>query len=1184
MKQHKRYFVAGGICFTVLLMSIGMIKAGGFIRITGSGDVYRWDVSSPVPYNPGLGVLGMLSNADAVAMVNDNFLLWGTGNISTSSLSFTNAGQLTMEVLTAADFAALNGVQDGISPIIFDADGELTAALGLDPGVLGFATPDILSANAPFVIREGLAFFNGDHIDGDTADGNETTVESFGGVMAHEFGHYLNLSHTQINGHYFLGDRDDPGFITYGPPPAASLSIMFPIALGIPGEPTGPTTDDIRTVSILYPAGGFPAGFGKIEGTVYENDGINGFRGANIIARNANDPFLDVSSWVTGLLRNPQDPSTFGTYQLNGLTSGASYTIEVVNINSRFVAGSRVPPLDPPVALPGPEEFFNGANESSDAGSDQPLDFTVVTATGTVSGIDIIFNDESKLVQLDKSDNNTEFILSVQSLITRFNTPNGPNDYAAVRYSIPASVHTPFTISSFKFFNNDNLTVWPRVLLTTANASDQPDLDNPLAEVNDVTGPERSLITVPTGVTRTSLEDIFVVVQFPPGEAVAASGSGGGPAIGADAGRIGRGGFEFGYVPGNLFSSDGITFQETNTAPDIGSPDRSVDAANWEMSLQLTGDNLGPDNLEPNDDLANATPISYGETMKAVIAPAGELDYYEFTGSAGDTIQVDIAAQTHGSMLDGFLTLLDGNGTPITVHDDEFSGFGDDPKLQTVLPADGNYFLVMDVWENVANGQPLGGPSYFYELHLDTFSPAFEPNNEISQATPLEVDEKLIAAIDLKGDIDFYSFNAQAGDFLAAQVFLADVGLLDPVVISFLSPVVTLFDTDGTTVLETENGSILQTTLPSDGTYFLAIADLDSSGGAGFFYAVSIEVGLELPSPVNLAASDGFKDKVELNWEPPRVSENEPNSSSGQAQDLAGPAPILVSGNAEVSDQSGLTVTFRNGSMDDIEDLYVVRTESAGLNISMKGAVSDLDLWLFDNPITVIIAGPTTEDRGAATDETINLPSLPPGSYMIGVAIYDPSPAGPTSSPYNLIVNGDIPGTGPSLQSFNIYRSETSNAVSSGSAIANVGFRTPSFTDQNLAANTFFYQITTVYDLGESAPSNEISAVVTSVRDETVNLPMTFALGQNYPNPFNPSTIISYAIPVSHSNQQVKLEIFNALGQKVRTLINEHLSANFHTVEWDGRSDLGKPVTSGLYFYRIEAGSFVQVRKMLFLK
>ncbi|TDI79102.1 MAG: hypothetical protein E2O79_10860, partial [Caldithrix sp.] len=1057
MKQHKRNLVAGGICFAILIASISMIEAGGFIRIRPSGDVYRWDDSVPVPFNPDQGMLGVLSNTDAVNMVNGSFGLWGNTNIPTSNLSFINAGQLSMDVVTAADFAAVTGTSNGLSPIIFDADGSIFEALGID--ALGFASINVVTATEPYLVLEGFAVLNGDYIDGDTSDGNETTLESFGGVMAHEFGHFLNLAHSQVNGHYFLGDRDDPGFITYGSPPAASLSIMFPIALGLPGEPTGPTTDDIRTISTLYPAGGFPGAFGKIEGQVFENDAISSFQGANVIARNQNDPFFDASTWVTGLLKDSVNPSTFGAYELNGLTNDASYTIEVVNINSRFEGPSRVPPRDPPVPLPGPEEFFNGANESSDAGSDQPLDFTVVTATGTVSGIDIIFNDESKLVQLDKSDNNAEFILSVQSLITRFNTPNGPNDYAAVRYSIPASVHTPFTVSSFKFFNNDNLTVWPRVLLTTANASDQPDLDNPLAEVNDVTGPERSLITVPTGVTRTSLEDIFVVVQFPPGEAVAASGSGGGPAIGADAGRIGRGGFEFGYVPGNLFSSDGITFQETNTAPDIGSPDRSVDAANWEMSVQLTGDNLGPDNLEPNDDLANATPISYGETMKAVIAPAGELDYYEFTGSAGDTIQVDIAAQTHGSMLDGFLTLLDGNGTPITVHDDEFSGFGEDPKLQTVLPTDGNYFLVMDVWENVANGQPLGGPSYFYELHLDTFSPAFEPNNEISQATPLKVDEKLIAAIDLKGDIDFYSFNAQAGDFLATQVFLADVGLLDPVVISFLSPVVTLFDTDGTTVLETENASILQTTLPSDGTYFLAIADLDSSGGAGFFYAVSIEVGLELPSPVNLTARDGLKDKVELSWTPPQVNEIEPNI---QPQNLSGPAPILVAGSAEIGDPGGIMITFSNGIVDIVEDLFDVRTESPGLNLRLTGTSSDLDLWLFalQSGSLITLGGPSAEDRGTISDQTINVSTLPPGSYIIGVSIFDSNPVGPSTSPYRLIINGDIPGTGPSLQSFNIYRSETSNAVSSGSAIANVGFRTTSFTDQNLAANTFFYQIT----------------------------------------------------------------------------------------------------------------------------
>ncbi|MCH7755672.1 T9SS type A sorting domain-containing protein [candidate division KSB1 bacterium] len=1183
MKNYKCLFIVSGICFAVLF-SIGLITAGGFLNVRAIGVPNKWDDSAAIPFNPDLGMLGTLTNAAAVNLVAANFQLWGSSNIPTSNLTFTNAGALTIDVTSPADFAMFDGVSDGLSPIIFDADGFLLEELGIPPGVVGMAGGHIIIGADPFFIREAQVILNGNYIDGDTGDGFEITLEAFGAAVAHEFGHFLNLGHSQVNGHFFIGDTDDPGFVTHGAPPAASMSVMFPFVLNIPGEPTGPTTDDIRTISTLYPAGGFPNLFGKIEGHIFENDGISYFQGANIVARNQANPFFDASSWVSGSLTSTFVPSTFGGYELNGLTNGASYTVEVVNINPQFVAGSRVQPLDPPVVLPGPEEFWNGANESGDPAVDSPFDFNPVVASGTVSGVDIIMNDPGKLIRMDKFDSNTEFILSVQSLISRFNMPNGNDDYAAVRYPIPASVDTPFTVTMASFFNNDDQTVWPRVLLTAPNGSNQPDLDNPLGETADVAGPERGLINVSFDVTRTSFEDLFVVIQFPPGEAVSASGSGGGPAIGADAGSVGRGGFEFGYVPGNLFSSDGITFHETNTAPDVGSDTRSVDAANWEIILEIAGNNLGPDKLEPNNDMSSATAIAYGESKKASIDPGGELDYFEFNGSAGDTIQADITAQTCGSELDGFMTLVNSNGDTIAQSNDEFVGFGTDPKLQAILPEDGNYFLIMDSWDNAENNDPVGGPDLFYELSLNTFSPPFEPNDSPAQATPVQFNERLAAGLDLKGDIDFYTFDAQTGDFLAVQVFLAGVGLLDPQVLSSLSPVVTLFDVDGTTVLDTENSTILQTTLPSDGTYFLAIADLDSGGGADFFYALSIEVGLELPSPVSLTANDGFKDKVELSWEPPQVAENEPNNTSNQIQELEGPSPILVAGNAEVSDAGALSINFTDGSTDDIEDLYVIRTESPGLNINMTGTVSDLDLWLFDISVTVIIAGPTTEDRGAPTDETISLSALAPGSYVIGVAIFDPNSAGPLQSPYRLTVSGDIPGTGPALQSFNIYRSETSNAVSSGSVIANVGFETTSFTDQNLAANTFFYQVTTVYDLGESPPSNEISAVVTSIRDETVNLPTTFALEQNYPNPFNPSTIITYAIPISHNNQQVKLEIFNALGQKVRTLINEQLSANFHTIEWDGTNDLGRPVTSGLYLYRIEAGSFVQVRKMLFLK
>jgi flagellar hook assembly protein FlgD len=127
--------------------------------------------------------------------------------------------------------------------------------------------------------------------------------------------------------------------------------------------------------------------------------------------------------------------------------------------------------------------------------------------------------------------------------------------------------------------------------------------------------------------------------------------------------------------------------------------------------------------------------------------------------------------------------------------------------------------------------------------------------------------------------------------------------------------------------------------------------------------------------------------------------------------------------------------------------------------------------------------------------------------------------------------------------------------------------------------NTYFYQITALYDFGESPPTNEVSVVVTSVADNTSSLPTEYALNQNYPNPFNPSTVIEYAIPTFHNSQNVKLEIYNTLGQKVRTLVDKEQTAGRYQVEWDGKNDIGKPVTSGLYVYRIKAGIFSEVKK-----
>jgi hypothetical protein len=97
----------------------------------------------------------------------------------------------------------------------------------------------------------------------------------------------------------------------------------------------------------------------------------------------------------------------------------------------------------------------------------------------------------------------------------------------------------------------------------------------------------------------------------------------------------------------------------------------------------------------------------------------------------------------------------------------------------------------------------------------------------------------------------------------------------------------------------------------------------------------------------------------------------------------------------------------------------------------------------------------------------------------------------------------------------------------------------------------------------------------------TFNLPEDFFLGQNYPNPFNAETQIEYGLP---KDCQVDLIIYNILGEKVRVLVDEYQNAGRWNIFWDGKNQQGQVVASGIYLYRINAGSFTKTAKMSFLK
>jgi hypothetical protein len=124
--------------------------------------------------------------------------------------------------------------------------------------------------------------------------------------------------------------------------------------------------------------------------------------------------------------------------------------------------------------------------------------------------------------------------------------------------------------------------------------------------------------------------------------------------------------------------------------------------------------------------------------------------------------------------------------------------------------------------------------------------------------------------------------------------------------------------------------------------------------------------------------------------------------------------------------------------------------------------------------------------------------------------------------------------------------------------------------------NTASVAIAEIYDLRSVAQAAKAAAV--AKRSDNESKITRFALLPNYPNPFNPSTTIPFQLP---EKVQVEITIYDLTGREVRQLLSAEYTAGTYDVVWDGRNSAGTQVSSGVYFYRMKAGSFVQTRKLL---
>lgn len=131
-------------------------------------------------------------------------------------------------------------------------------------------------------------------------------------------------------------------------------------------------------------------------------------------------------------------------------------------------------------------------------------------------------------------------------------------------------------------------------------------------------------------------------------------------------------------------------------------------------------------------------------------------------------------------------------------------------------------------------------------------------------------------------------------------------------------------------------------------------------------------------------------------------------------------------------------------------------------------------------------------------------------------------------------------------------------------------------TDVNLIEDVTEFQAVCNYIIKKQTLIPNDNTLITDLKKENSNIPVQYHLEQNYPNPFNPSTVISYQLP---KDEFVKLRIFNMLGEEVALLVSQHQLAGVYQITWNGKN-----LSSGVYIYRLEAGNYVQTKKMVLAK
>ena len=334
--------------------------------------------------NPVYPVLDQKAGDDLVAST-----VYQWSNVPTSSFRATIAGRSAVDITGANVTDYIGTYNGGGIQVIYDADNsvimELTGGDGY--GILGIASPEYLADQDKTEIVEGWLIIGGSFL-------SATSTDQVSGVVTHEFGHAINLAHTQTNGFYaannpnawsrYAGGPEQAGPDQCGPvvatyPTASQVETMYPIIDPWPESPTYNSpemakvlddADDMAALSSIYPATGYAANTGTLKGTVVAKDGASQLTGINVIARRVDTPLDGAMSRITGdATQGLLGPD--GSFVMTGLVPGAGYVIYIDQLQAGAFS-------TPKALLLGSEEYWN-AGESGDASVDDACASTPIT-------------------------------------------------------------------------------------------------------------------------------------------------------------------------------------------------------------------------------------------------------------------------------------------------------------------------------------------------------------------------------------------------------------------------------------------------------------------------------------------------------------------------------------------------------------------------------------------------------------------------------------------------------------------------------------------------------------------------------------------------------------------------------------------------------------------------------------